>query len=143
MQRLEPLPFVAELAGEASKVGLLRWAASVDKPVLDFTVCSQASSAREVNSGLMLRAHRLWQATELPNAFQYPRDVLTTDAVIYSDVDAFALKSSAIIRHLMRRPLADAWPTLSAPTQRQLAQAVARLLQRILDAETGPVDRAE
>jgi hypothetical protein len=42
-----------------------------------------------------------------------------------------------------RRPVHRPWPALPIPTQRQLAQEVARLLQRILDAEAGHADHAK
>lgn len=42
-----------------------------------------------------------------------------------------------------RRAVQRLWPVLPPPTQKQLAQEVARLLQRILDAEASHVDHAE
>jgi hypothetical protein len=42
-----------------------------------------------------------------------------------------------------RRPCQRPWPALPALTQQRLAQEVARLLQRILDAEVGHVDCRE
>jgi hypothetical protein len=42
-----------------------------------------------------------------------------------------------------RRPVHRPWPALPAATQQQLAQEVARLLQRILDTEGGHADHDE